>query len=290
MPLDEYRRKQKFQETLEPVGKAGRGNTKPKRRIGGRFVVQKHAARRLHYDLRLEIDGVLKSWAVPKGPSLNPKDKRLAVITEDHPLEYGNFEGTIPKGNYGAGTVIIWDTGEYEPEGDRSPSEQVAGGEIKFVLRGKKLAGSFVLVKLKPRADSKGNEWLLIKHDDVHADGSFDVDALPDSAVTGRTLYEVPQGLLPDQGGQSLVAALEGAEQGAMPREIEPMLGTLVEEPFSDPDWLFELKWDGVRAVSFVDDGDCRLQSRMGRDMTDRYPELALLPELLGAKRAVLDG
>jgi len=290
MSLDEYRRKRRFQQTPEPAGKAGRGTKKSKRPLGGRFVVQKHAARRLHYDLRLEIDGVLKSWAVPKGPSLNPKDKRLAVMTEDHPLEYGNFEGTIPKGNYGAGTVIIWDTGEYEPEGDRSPSEQLAGGEIKFVLRGKKLAGSFVLVKLKARADAKGNEWLLIKHDDAHADEAFDVDTLPDSAVTGRTLDEVTQGLLPDQGGQSPVAALEGAKQAAMPREIEPMLGTLVEKPFSDPDWLFELKWDGLRAIAFVDDGDCRLQSRMGRDMTDRYPELAILPDLLGAKNAVLDG
>jgi bifunctional non-homologous end joining protein LigD len=290
MPLDEYHRKRKFRQTPEPAGKPRRDGDNAKRPAGGRFVVQKHAARRLHYDLRLEIDGVLKSWAVPKGPSLNPKDKRLAVMTEDHPLEYGNFEGTIPEGNYGAGTVIIWDTGEYAPEGERSPSEQVAGGEIKFVLRGKKLAGSFVLVKLKPRADSKGNEWLLIKHDDAHADESFDADALPDSAVTGRTLDEVRQGLPPDQAGQLPLAALEGAAPAPMPREMEPMLGTLVQQPFSDPDWLFELKWDGVRALAFIDDGKCRLRSRMGHDMTDRYPELMLLPELLAGRQAVLDG
>ena len=290
MPLDEYRQKRSFPQTPEPAGKARPGSKQTKRAAGGRFVVQKHAARRLHYDLRLEIDGVLKSWAVPKGPSLSPKDKRLAVMTEDHPLEYGDFEGTIPEGNYGAGTVIIWDTGDYAPEGERSPAEQVAGGEIKFVLRGKKLAGSFVLVKLKPRADSKGNEWLLIKHDDAHADESFDVDALPDSAVTGRTLDEVRQGLPPDQAGQSSVSTLEGAEPAPMPREIRPMLGTLVEKPFSDPDWLFELKWDGVRALAFVDEGDYRLESRMGHDMTDRYPELAPLPELLSGRQMVLDG
>ena len=289
MPLEEYQKKRRFQETPEPSGEA-RGGKKDARPAGGKFVVQKHAARRLHYDLRLEIDGVLKSWAVPKGPSLNPKEKRLAVMTEDHPLEYGNFEGTIPQGNYGAGTVIIWDTGEYEPEGERSPSEQVASGEIKFVLRGKKLAGSFVLVKLKPRGDSKGNEWLLIKHDDAHADESFDAAALPDSALTGRTIDEVRQGLPPDQARQPPVATLEAAEPGEMPREIGPMMGTLIERPFSDPDWLFELKWDGVRAVAFVDQGQCRLQSRLGRNIADRYPELAVLPELLGAKQAVVDG
>src|SRR5512145_1766405 len=140
--LDEYRRKRRFDKTPEPA------TGKPSAR-GNRFVVQKHAARRLHYDFRLEINGVLVSWAVPKGPSLNPADKRLAVQTEDHPLDYGGFEGTIPAGQYGAGSVMVWDTGTYEMEGDLSAAQQLARGEVKFLLRGRKLRGGFVLVKLK---------------------------------------------------------------------------------------------------------------------------------------------
>ena len=187
MALKEYRRKRTFDQTPEPAGTGRDAPTRAPIAKAARFVVQKHAARRLHYDLRLEIDGVLKSWAVPKGPSLNPKDKRLAVMTEDHPLEYGDFEGVIPEGNYGAGTVIVWDTGEYVPQGSHLASEQVAKGEIKFSLRGKKLGGSFVLVRLKPKPQSApAKDWLLIKHNDAHTDSEWDVEEYPGSAVTGR--------------------------------------------------------------------------------------------------------
>ncbi len=288
MPLDEYQRKRKFSQTPEPHGKPA--GIVP---VKARFVVQKHRARRLHYDLRLEMEGVLKSWAVPKGPSLNPRDKRLAVMTEDHPLEYGGFEGVIPEGNYGAGTVIIWDNGDYVAEGPLPPEEQVARGEIKFTLQGKKLRGSFVLVKIKgrPMEGSKGNEGLLIKHDDAYADASWDIEEHPESATTGRNLDEVKQGLPPGQVKTSLAAAaLEGAEEAPMPEHIEPMLATLLDKPFSSPDWIFELKWDGMRVLAFLDEGRCRLQARSGRDVTGQFPEMADLPGRVAARQAILDG
>src|SRR5580704_14878541 len=166
--LEEYQRKRQFDRTPEPPADAGAS------RKDGTFVVQKHAATRLHYDFRLAIDGVLKSWAVPKGPSLNPADKRLAVQTEDHPLDYANFEGNIPKGNYGAGAVMVWDRGAFLVEGEADASRQCARGEIKFSLQGEKLRGSFVLVKLQ--RSEKGNEWLMIKHQDELADPSWRID------------------------------------------------------------------------------------------------------------------
>ena len=162
MPLEEYVAKRSFEKTPEPAP-----SKKAPKFAGNYFCVQRHDATRLHYDFRLEIDGVLKSWAVPKGPSLNPADKRLAVQTEDHPLEYGSFHGTIPAGNYGAGEVKIWDDGTFEPEGQLSASEQLGRGELKFILYGKKLKGSFVLVKL--RRNESGRDWLLIKHRDEAA-------------------------------------------------------------------------------------------------------------------------
>ena len=292
MALKEYRRKRAFDETPEPAGDDRRARREARTAKTARFVVQKHAARRLHYDLRLEIDGVLKSWAVPKGPSLNPKDKRLAVMTEDHPLEYGDFEGIIPEGNYGAGTVVVWDTGEYLPEGPLTASDQVVKGEIKFSLRGKKLGGSFVLVRLKPKpATAPAKDWLLIKHDDAHTDSNWDIEQHPDSAVTGRTLDEVREGLPPDQAGVPATAgSLEGARAAPLLTDAQPMLGTLVTKPFSDPDWVFELKWDGIRALAWIDGGECQLRSRLGREITDRYPELAILPGLVRAREAVLDG
>jgi bifunctional non-homologous end joining protein LigD len=189
MPLDEYRRKRQFSETPEPPGRARR----PAR--GRNFVVQKHAATRLHYDFRLAIGGVLVSWAVPKGPSLNPADKRLAIPTEDHPLEYANFEGAIPAGHYGAGTVIVWDRGTYQPIGDDPPQQQLAAGKLDFVLHGEKLRGGFTLVRTGGRpARSRGPEhWLLIKQRDEYADPAWDVTAaeLDESVLSGRTLAEM---------------------------------------------------------------------------------------------------
>jgi bifunctional non-homologous end joining protein LigD len=173
MPLEEYRRKRRFSETPEPEGRTRR----PSRRKA-MFVVQKHLASRLHYDFRLEIGGVLVSWAVPKGPSMNPTEKRLAMRTEDHPMEYARFEGVIPEGHYGAGKVLVWDTGTWEPDADLPEAEQLKRGEIKFTLHGRKLRGSFVLVHTGKRATvkSRANQWLLIKHRDEFADSSWEIE------------------------------------------------------------------------------------------------------------------
>ncbi len=192
MPLEDYRRKRKFAETPEPVGRTRRGD---RSRV---FVVHKHAARRLHYDVRLAINGVLASWAVPKGPSMNPADKRLAIRTEDHPLEYADFEGMIPAGQYGAGTVTVWDKGTYEPQHGIPPDEQLAQGKIDVALQGAKLRGGFSLVKTATRsAGSHAMErWLLIKHRDEYADPAWDVEdrALDRSVLTGRSMKAIESG------------------------------------------------------------------------------------------------
>jgi bifunctional non-homologous end joining protein LigD len=231
---------------------------------------------------------VLKSWAVPKGPSLNPTDKRLAVMTEDHPLDYLDFEGVIPEGHYGAGPVMVWDIGAFQPEGKLSEAEQLARGELKFTLQGRRLRGGFALVKLKPRpATPKGNEWLLIKHRDEASDSSWDIESYDSSILTGRSLEEIQKGqpLPPAFAGE-----LEGARRAPMPRRVEPMLATLLKEPFSDPEWLFELKWDGMRALARIEDGKLELWSRRGRSADAQYPELGVLPERVAAKQAILDG
>jgi bifunctional non-homologous end joining protein LigD len=186
MKLEQYKKKRDFKETPEPEGGA-------QTHAGGMFVVQKHDARNLHYDFRLEMDGVLVSWAVPKGPSLNPREKRLAMRTEDHPIEYGSFEGVIPEDNYGAGPVMVWDQGSWKPEGDLSPAEQLARGDLKFQLDGKKLRGSFVLVNSGKRM-GRPNQWLLIKHRDEHVDEHWNIDAHDGSVLTGRDLREIEEG------------------------------------------------------------------------------------------------
>ncbi|PYU28424.1 MAG: hypothetical protein DMG31_20120, partial [Acidobacteria bacterium] len=203
--------------------------------------MQKHAARRLHYDFRLAIDGVLKSWAVPKGPSLNPADKRMAVETEDHPMSYADFEGIIPAGNYGAGTVMVWDRGRFRVEGQRGAQEQLVRGEIKFRLTGEKLSGSFVLVRT--RSGQKQPEWLMIKHQDDAVDSAWDIDQHDGSVLTGRTLDEIASESPPKRNPIPLQPAeLEGAREAPMPAALSPMLATLIERPFSDPGWLFEIK------------------------------------------------
>jgi bifunctional non-homologous end joining protein LigD len=286
--LEEYRRKRRFDHTPEPPP------GKQAAREPQTFVVQKHAARRLHYDFRLAIDGVLKSWAVPKGPSLNPADKRLAVQTEDHPMEYGGFEGKIPAGSYGAGTVMVWDRGTFQVEGQTEgaldASRQLARGEIKFSLNGEKLRGSFVLVKLKQ--SEKGNEWLLIKHKDDAIDSAWNVDAHDGSVLTGRTLDEIAEELPPKRTPSPLrPAELDGTRKAAiMPHRLEPMLAKLIEKPFSDPNWLFEIKWDGVRAMAWVEEGKLTLRARTGNNITLHYPELVSAAPLVNAGRAILDG
>jgi bifunctional non-homologous end joining protein LigD len=281
--LEEYRRKRRFDRTPEPVGKESGPASK------NTFVVQKHAARRLHYDFRLAINGTLKSWAVPKGPSLSSADKRLAVQTEDHPLDYANFEGKISEGNYGAGTVMVWDRGTFRMEGNLDALRQLERGEIKFNLNGEKLHGSFVLVKLKH--SEKGNEWLFIKHKDAAEDPTWNIDAHDGSAITGRTLEEITEELPPKRQASPIhVGEVHGARKAAMPSRMAPMLATLTERPFSDPDWIFEIKWDGVRVLAWIADGALTLRSRTGGEITAQYPELKSLPEAFHAKQAILDG
>ena len=281
--LEEYERKRKFDRTPEPRSREAAEFTSPV------FVVQKHAARRLHYDFRLAIDGTLKSWAVPKAPSMNSQDKRLAVQTEDHPLAYGGFEGKIPEGNYGAGTVMVWDRGTFVPEGRLDASQQLLKGEIKFSLNGEKLRGSFVLVKLAH--SEKGNEWLMIKHKDPDDDPAWNVDHHDGSVLTGRTLEEIKEESPPKRSPIPIQPAeLTGVRKSAMPSRLEPMLATLGDRPFSDPNWLFEIKWDGVRALAWISGGTLTLRSRASVDITRRYPELASLPDSLSARQAILDG
>ena len=281
--LEEYRRKRRFDRTPEPSGEESGLATE------NVFVVQKHSARRLHYDFRLAINGTLKSWAVPKGPSLNTSDKRLAVQTEDHPLEYGGFEGKIPEGSYGAGTVMVWDRGGFVTEGTVGAAEQLKKGEIKFVLSGEKLRGSFVLVKL--RQSEKGNEWLMIKHKDAAEDPKWQIDEHDGSVLTGRTLDEISKELPPKRSPRPIQPAdLHPVRKSAMPPRVEPMLATLTDRPFSDPNWLFEIKWDGVRVLAWLSDEGLTLRSRNNIDITKRYPELASLSKQFGAREAILDG
>ena len=339
MALEDYQRKRKFGQTPEPTtGKAGE--------VGGcRFVVQKHHATRLHYDFRLEMAGVLKSWAVPKGPTEDPAEKRLAMMVEDHPIDYIHFEGIIPAGNYGAGTVMVWDSGTYQVLGQvlgqAGPLAQLEKGDLKFLLQGRKLKGEFALVRMRSRRPaSKGNEWLLLKKKDQHARTGWNIDDYDWSVLTGRSLEQIAreEGLggetpakatarqqltraspdnaaelrhkktlaarrtlektrrdLSQEADAAEPATLAGAVKAEMPELVRPMLATLAERPDDGPEWLFEIKWDGVRAVVFLENGRVRLQSRNLRDVSRHYPELAG-PELAGiasqfrARLAVLDG
>ena len=384
MALEEYKRKRRFSETPEPPPKLDKSK-------GHRFVVQRHRATRLHYDFRLEMEGVLKSWAVPKGPSLDPADKRLAMLVEDHPVSYFDFEGIIPEGNYGAGTVMVWDLGTWEPlssetvkgkyaaASDAEASAMLKKGDFKFRLHGLKLNGDFALIHMKARRPgSKGTEWLLIKKHDEHVEPGFDIDKYDKSVLTKRTMAQIAgdagsaewqsskkvsrggakaawlaetlarvdkkkkstaehaesaekkkvkqttrqtaarpepnandtsepanprnfsalsatsavKGLKTSQVSSSspAVSALKGAEKRTMPTAITPMLASISEKPFDDPAWLFEIKWDGYRAVTFIADGDARLVSRNHNDLTARFSELRALSRLVRAKNAIVDG
>lgn len=317
--LEEYRKKRRFDRTPEPTGEPepsgeaerpakaeplAKATRLPRPKLpqleiradaehGDTFVVQKHRATRLHYDFRLAVDGTLKSWAVPKGPSQSHADKRLAMQTEDHPLAYANFEGKIPEGNYGAGTVMVWDRGtfavENPPGRNLDAAQQIQKGEIKFSLNGEKLRGSFVLVKLKK--SEKGNEWLMIKHKDAAEDPAWNVDEHDGSVLTGRTIEEIKEELPPKRSPSPLRPdELQEANKAAMPSRLEPMLATIGDHPFSDPNWLFEIKWDGVRALAWIDHGALTLRARSGAEITGRYPELAALPAAFSAGQAILDG
>jgi len=326
MPLEEYAAKRSFEKTPEPAPSTGKSRF-PK----NYFCVQRHDATRLHYDFRLEIDGVLKSWAVPKGPTLDPALKHFAAHVEDHPVEYGDFEGTIPKGNYGAGSVMLWDRGTFTLLGDGVGGvEQIARGDLKFQLHGEKLKGDFALVHMKGRG--KGNEWLILKKRDASAVPGWDVEAHAFSVLSGRTQAEIASGLParqtkletagdtervwatspPAKRGSKVgskagpaptvpapaknkkvkvdISAIKGARKAEMPAALEPMLASLVEKAPRGEEWLYEVKWDGIRAIAFLDGGEVRITSRSGLRCERQYPELAVMPHQLAAQTAILDG
>lgn len=268
MTLDAYNKKRNFTQTPEPKGKKSKSKAL-------HFVVQKHDASHLHYDFRLEFGGVLHSWAVPKGPSLNPKDKRLAMEVEDHPVSYMQFEGTIPKGNYGAGDVIVWDFGLYtaldtahtEKEIQRAFQE----GKIKIVLYGEKLKGGFTLVKMK---DKDKNTWLLMKEKDEYASTED---------VTQKTFSVLSHANLPRDQGRVV-------KKSPMPHSIKPMLAKLISEPFDRDDWIFEMKWDGYRAIAEIENGKIKLYSRNGLDFKRQYPIIVEKLHVLLAHDCILDG
>ncbi len=293
VPLSAYAKKRDFAKTPEPSGDPAKA--KPGRGKRQRFVVQMHRASRLHYDFRLEADGVLKSWAVPKGPSLDPGEKRLAMMVEDHPLEYRDFEGVIPAGNYGAGEVIVWDRGTYRLLEGTDTSEQIAKGSLKFELSGKKLHGGFALVHIKGRGGEE-NAWLLIKERDGAADPAWHIEDHAESVKSGKTLADVARDPRAPHWASSKPAAApaRAAPKGkleAMPAVTSPMLATPVEAPFDDPDWLFELKWDGYRALAQIDrDGAVAIVSRNGNDYTAKLPELADLAEAFSERPLLVDG
>ena len=277
--LGEYRRKRDPAATPEPFGG-------PSQAGGSRFVVHKHAARRLHYDLRLQIDGVLKSWAVPKGPSVRSHEKRLAVHVEDHPLEYGDFEGVIPEGNYGAGPSIVWDAGRFRLVKPEPAREQLERGKLEFELFGFKLRGRWTLARMS----GKDKEWLLLKKADGYAGDTEPTERFPQSVLSGLTVEEL-------RGGPQRVDTLRArlAELRAPRGEIEPrgelvMLATLVAEPPTDPAWLFEIKYDGVRVLASRADDHVELRGRSGQIVTTRYPEVTAALRALPLTRFLLDG
>lgn len=305
--LSTYKQKRDFQKTQEPSGAA-----KLKASNRRRFVIQKHDATRLHYDLRLELDGVFKSWAVTKGPSLDPHDKRLAVEVEDHPLDYGDFEGTIPKGQYGGGTVMLWDRGYWEPEGNKTPEQALAKGDFKFTLEGERLHGSFVLVRMRNDRDGgKRNNWLLIKHHDefsVEEDGAAVLEENATSVASGRTMEAIaagkgrkPKPFIVESGdvqadavwdsNHGLAAEERKAEtktkrksapakvakpaKSAMPDFIAPQLCETLERPPAAEGWIHEIKFDGYRIQARIENGEVTLKTRKGLDWTAKYPAIA---------------
>lgn len=316
--LFRYREKRDFTKTAEPSGDASVRSSNR-----SRFVVQKHAASRLHYDLRLELDGVFKSWAVAKGPSLDPADKRLAVEVEDHPLDYGDFEGTIPKGEYGGGTVMLWDRGYWEPEGSMDPEEALEKGDFKFTLEGEKLRGSWVLVRMRWGKGTEKKNWLLIKHrdDDAH---EGDGDALlgqDKSVASGRTMEAIEAGkgkgpkpfmLAGSQAADSDAvwdsapgptkaketkkpasvkaqpAKLETGKSAEMPGFVPPQLCELQDRPPSGSGWIHEIKFDGYRMQIRVEGGKAIMKTRKGLDWTARFPEIARTAD--GLPDCILDG
>src|SRR3954447_10053818 len=297
MPLEQYQRKRDFARTPEPAGRpAATGDT-------SRFVIQRHRATRLHYDFRLEIEGVLVSWAVPKGPTQDPGVRRMAVHVEDHPIEYFDFEGVIPARQYGAGDVIVWDWGSWEPEAETpDPGKAIADGELKFVLHGTKVRGRFTIVRTSRRPGSApstafeddSEQWLLNKKRDADAVTGWNAEDHPQSVKTGRTNDEVKANRdaiwISEQPAAVAEIDLAGAVNETMPERIEPMLATLASKAFSDPDWLFEIKWDGYRVETVVRDGKAKLWTRSLKDGETYFPNLLSPPSWIDAREAIVDG
>ena len=286
MPLEEYRRKRDFGRTPEPA---------PSDVVerSGRFTVQRHRATALHYDFRLEIDGVLVSWAIPKGPTLDPKERRLAMRTEDHPIEYLPFEGVIPEKQYGAGDVIVWDWGVFEPEAETpNPGVAIRKGELKFVLHGERLRGRYTIVRTD--SDDGRERWLLLKKRDEAAVDGWNAEDHPASIKTGRTNDEVADGVEPrfiaDPPRPPGEVDLSAARKAPMPDFIPPMKATLATEPFSDPEWLFEVKWDGYRVETVMKGKQVRLYTRRRQDAANYFPDLAAASGWIEAEEAIVDG
>lgn len=279
-PLSEYTRKRNFDVTSEPSAADDKPTQGRNKALS--FVIHKHDARNLHYDFRLELDGTLKSWAVPKGPSLDPKNKRLAVHVEDHPLGYGSFEGSIPEGQYGAGDVIVWDRGVWQPHGD--PIETYKDGKLKFTLIGEKLTGEWALVRTRLKGNSDKEQWLLIKEKDPVARPAEEydiVEALPKSVISGKSVGKVKPAKKP--------AKVKPKATASVPATLEPQLATLVDKPPSG-DWLYEIKFDGYRILAHFNGDKVRLLSRNGNDWTERLPLQAKALAAMKLKDTWLDG
>ena len=306
--LETYNSKRDFKKSREPRGRKGKTG-------GNSFVIQKHDATRLHYDFRLELDGVLKSWAVTRGPSLDPHEKRLAVHVEDHPLDYGTFEGTIPEGEYGGGAVLLWDRGTWEPEGD--PHKGYAKGHLDFTLKGEKLAGRWHLVRMHGRPREKRENWLLIKSEDEEARPLEEGDILqekPESVATGRTIEEIAgeepgwsskTGRLKPKKAKAAkaepakpapkkrvkAADLGDAPEAELPEFLEPQLATLSSIAPSDERYLHEIKFDGYRLIARIEDGEVKLLTRSGLDWTEKFgPQVRDALAALPLKAALVDG
>jgi bifunctional non-homologous end joining protein LigD len=269
LDIETYNRKRDFAKTKEPKGRKLKGK-------GDSFVVQKHEASRLHWDFRLELDGVLKSWAVPKGPSLDPGDNRLAMRTEDHPLDYGDFEGTIPKGEYGGGTVMLWDQGRWIPEPGKDPSQTIEEGHLHFRLEGERMKGDWVMFRLKPKPGEKAEPWMLKKVTDDYAkpeEGDTLVEACTTSVTTGRTMAEIASGSdewRSNRGGRKGGKAKRKATTPP-PKFVSPQLATLVDAVPEGPGWLHEYKYDGYRLLIAVGEGAATAWTRNGKDWSDKF-------------------
>ncbi|WP_145205976.1 DNA ligase D [Sphingobium sp. B2] len=293
-----YRAKRDFTRTKEPSGAS-------LATVGNGFVVQKHAASRLHYDFRLELNGVLLSWAVTRGPSANPDDKRLAVRTEDHPLDYARFEGTIPKGEYGGGTVMLWDNGTWEPVAGKDPRKTLPQGHLHFILHGRRMKGEWILFRLKPRGKEKGENWILRKVSDVFAGGSDDLVGTHLTSVdTGRTMEEIaagkpvpkrksPRGSTAKPAAAPVAARATkagGRGKGTLPPFQPVQLATLVDHVPAGDRWVHELKYDGYRILLAVGGGDGRAYTRSGLDWSDRFAGILADAVTLRARSALIDG